>query len=140
MCAIWLACGAMLDKINKRRDRCDALRQRLREQKMGINARISADQAPFNLVNVDQTRDFTAAELVLLRADVVVDIDTRSTLLDFVPRTATAVLWRTVVLAPVDPPAVENFRLPSELFGDALSFGATTFGSTKVRVEPRCNC
>ena len=92
-------------------------------------------QEPFSLVNPEQTREFSAADQALLRQDFAVGIDLRSTLLDFVPRTASAVLWRAVVLVAVtaDTP---SFQPPNALFGEALSIGATTFGSAKGALHP----
>ena len=126
----WFLCGEALKARNERGDRCSTLRQRLKEQQLGINAHVPAAQLPFSALANIAARTLSSADQALLRADFTVEIDTASSFLSFVPRTIQTVFWSTVALdhASVNgSSAAPALAVSDALFGVPLTFGTTTF-------------
>lgn len=117
LCFMFLMCGVYQKEKQERGARCGALRKRLTDQALGINAQIPTDTPPFDLMQKSSPKVGT---------DYTVDIDLRSPLLSFIPRTSKTVLWTTVVLVPpsheddgtITTPIME---LPNMIFNTPIS-------------------
>ena len=112
-----------IPQIMQRHDRCNALQQKLNDQAQNVNVVLPYSLA--DAASADLTREYT------------VDVDWQSSLLMFYPRTASTVIWGTVVLDAnsVHPvPSLNTqvlddqlFQLPDALFGVALTFAQDSF-------------
>lgn len=126
-CAFAVMCFIHQKNKQDRAARCNVLRQRISDRLLNVNARIPADQAPFSAINTEK-KTLTSSDQALLRQDLTAEIDPRSPLLNFVPRTDKTVLWSTVVLAASRPSADEAaMAMPPLLYGAPLSFATDTF-------------